>query len=372
MLTGLFLALACLANGTALEQLSGSAQPGPAPATAAGRALVELPAWPDSKRIDRALRSGAWALMGHQHRDGSWTQNANVLWNPPGVSNDTRSPITALAVSALERYGRDERGLDQAKKGRAFLLKHLLEDAERNTISARAYRLSYGLLWLLREPKSEARDALIYRMLGSIENLVGSSELNYYKDSPTSTFQEGLLLMALTAARKEGFSLSRTAETFLRSDLAASRQGHGGFPYYTGTALFGGANDGVGRNSMIELALYEAGASNAERLESAAEQFARLEHELRQTLKTGRAAHRPGDGWARYYYLFGMYWTVQAFKKLPADRVRPHAIALCDALLKLQASDGTWDDSPHFAGRSYGTATAMLVLMDLRELIERK
>lgn len=126
----------------------------------------------------------------------------------------------------------------------------------------------------------------------------------------------------------------------------------------------------VSRGVLIGYVRYKAGRSDAIKLRSAVERFFKHREELQAFLSTEFAFGQHGvHDWAKYFYLFGVYWTARALRELP-DRDVPRLVGMLpDSLLRMQGSDGEWVDSPEHAGPAYGTAMGILSLDLLRETL---
>lgn len=336
-------------------------------------------------RIAAARPRGRDFLLGSQ-RSGSWGTDASVRSYD---NTHTRVPVTAIVVEALDGFG-DEVSRAGAAAGARYVEANLglgPDDLRRRGeivpgVNVQLYAWAFALSMLLRRPHTPGTRAQAESLIARI----AADSWRYSSDSANpGTFQIALLALALQDAQRLGFALPTLpngGETILGrilNLLASSRLPDGSFPYRTHET--GNQADAAARSALAELALFRAGRSDPARLLDAAERFARwrtgleavlrMDHASSAALRGGSPHYGPHQ-WAKYYYLFGMRWTARALAETdPSERGRTLAAELAEALLGLQKEDGSWVDSPQYAGPHYGTASALLALRDLEEVLAR-
>lgn len=117
----------------------------------------------------------------------------------------------------------------------------------------------------------------------------------------------------------------------------------------------------VGRGPACELALFEAGASSADRLKSALEVF--LDHAPLFSSQQGKALMHAGpQGQGCHYLYFDYLHAALAASELPAEERR--TTRLLDLVMDGRQADGSFLDTP-VNGHSYGTAMALRALVTL-------
>ena len=358
-------------RGLALADEDNNLLPSAPPAQESKAAIVP----PSKESFERALRWGGNNLMAHQWDNGSWGQNSHLMLGTPHTLY-VNCAVTAIVLDALERQS-GLRGVEASiKMGRKFLLANGTKDAadkawwrDKNQMNNRPYALAYGLSWLLRQKGVEKKGELVGRYLELID-AADKDGLHYATDkegrrySPSS-FQVALLLFAVCQAEKAGHALPEGLKGRLTERLKDDPGG-----YYASAWAWDSKEAAVGRLALIRLAKRAAGQQAD--LGDAVELFRKNREELRKHLDKSAPTHSGPHHWAPYYYLFGMRYAAMALKELPADKARPAAAEFAETLIGMQENGGGWQDSALYAGRSYGTAFAMLALMDLAEILEPK
>lgn len=329
------------------------------------------------KELETALAWGARNLEAHQWQDGSWGQNRHVAFGTPNTLY-VRVANTAIVLDALERLPRRDERAKTLAQGRRFLLEADLKEGDdtvwwRDTYTNyKPYALAYGLSWLLRQDAIADKRERVKQYLEEIDK----APLDYsFKDdgarnAPSSSFQVALLLLAVCEAEAAGHAPPEGLKTRLAARLEFAGEGREG--YYAGS-LDAGAG-AVGRAALLRLARQAAaGKEDAAALADAVTLYRVNREELAKRIGSGPLTHdKEKHHWAPYYYLFGMRYAALALKRLPREKARGTAEEWARALLDMQENAGGWQDSGHYSGRSYGTAFAMLTLLDLAEILELK
>lgn len=341
----------------------------PAPAPQESKAALKIPS---KESIERALYWGGNNLLAHQWDNGSWGQNRHIMLGTPNTLY-VNSAITAIVLEALERRPELKGSQISIKKGREFLLANGTKDAsdkawwrDKEQMNNRPYALAYGLSWLLRQSGVDDKEARVRRYLELID-AQDKDGLHYATDkegkkSPPSSFQTALLLLAVSESEKAGFASPEGLKARLKALLSGSELG-----YYASHWVWDAKEAAVGRLALIRLAKRAAGEPCD--LDEAVELFRKNRAELKKHLDKSAPTHSGPHKWAPYYYLFGMRYAALALKQLPAEKAKPAAAEFAASLLETQENGGGWQDSGYYAGRSYGTAFAMLALMDFSEIL---
>lgn len=162
---------------------------------------------------------------------------------------------------------------------------------------------------------------------------------------------------------------------FVLNLISSGRAPDGSFGYMVGAANSnpGGQTGAVVRTMMSELALNRAGRSNAANMDSAIALFMRHQNDMAEFVRTSNVLTHDmaRHTWARYYYLPGMQATVDALTRSGSSTSTRDLMHLGWALIEMQARNGSWVDSPEASGPNYGTATAMLSLIQVRGHLAR-
>ncbi|HEX5136117.1 MAG TPA: prenyltransferase/squalene oxidase repeat-containing protein, partial [Planctomycetota bacterium] len=176
---------------------------------------------------------------------------------------------------------------------------------------------------------------------------------------------EGLLLWKARGVEVDEARLARAI-----GDLKGNRDRKGSFGYYhegkyestKGTGWT--TPESIGRSVQGQLALVLAGE---EPKESLVPHLRRFRDDYRHLLaQRGVYAHSPPYMIAGYYYHFGVLFAARALRlaPLPEDEGKEIRRLLLHEILREQAEDGSWVDSPA-GGEPYATAMALLTLVEL-------
>lgn len=186
---------------------------------------------------------------------------------------------------------------------------------------------------------------------------------------PPSPFMTARALQALYEARRAGVSVDvKVVERGLEA-LARTRKPTGEVIYSGNAVERGGKRDetpgAVGRMCAAEASLAMGGRKDDEKLRHAAESFARHWKWLNvRRAKTG--THVAPYGVAPYYFMFAHLHAAQATELLE-EHARLEARRKNNALLfSVRAPDGSWNDRVFDRSGGYGTAMAILAMLQPR------
>ncbi len=143
------------------------------------------------------------------------------------------------------------------------------------------------------------------------------------------------------------------------------------FAYSEGAGDLDDADGSMARGLACETALYEAGRGNKKDLLRAIDRFIGRHDELARRVADGKEGHTGPHLWAKYYYLFGVYWFSNAMLHCVEDDPQGYLMGYSQIMIeKVLAArqDDHWVDAASVVGPNYGTATAMAALANLRRL----
>jgi len=121
--------------------------------------------------------------------------------------------------------------------------------------------------------------------------------------------------------------------------------------------------DCVGRRLIADVAAARAGRLDIDRLRSSLALFETTWRDL--DAERGRGGiHRAPFGIAPYYFFFACTAAAEAAQFLPPDEREQHLAFNRALVLSICAPDGTWNDQHYLRSVAYGTASAILVLVD--------
>lgn len=377
----------CSAVLVAVSAQDYSLELSPAPASVAGEAQGD--SGPSTEALDEAAGRGAQFLREGQKKAGWWGigEEAPFSWN----SAYERVAITGLAIMALEAAGssKDQRALKRAyeyiddvglKDERAvrddpeIIRKYGAPVFGWN--NQRPYALAVGLELALRRSRGDLADSYIERIrkdkYGAKYSRVESSK-DKRDENLKSSFQNAWVAIMLYEAKAAGRPVP---EDLLSQRLAVVKDSwnkkDNSFGYYDQPS--GDPLDGAARGPVCMLALRGAGVVGEGEVLGAAREYMKHRQALAKQLSKKILTHDPNNhNWAKYYYLFGAYWTAKALAQAGSGSSRQEAVALAkelaSALLRQQQADGSWVDSPEAGGPLYGTAMGLLTLHTLGPLI---
>ncbi|MEE2681554.1 MAG: hypothetical protein VX641_04190 [Planctomycetota bacterium] len=181
------------------------------------------------------------------------------------------------------------------------------------------------------------------------------------RPSPTSPFMSAPALLALFAARVDGFEVDSAivdrALTGLQGCVAPD--GYVAYAAKGPTADDPGQIPGaIGRMVSAERALLLGGRGSVERVGAAVEAFLENWRALEaRRRKTG--THMPPYGVAPYYFYYGFAEAAGAIELLPPGERPGFRERLAAILMQVREPDGSWNDRVFERSRAYGTAMTM-------------
>lgn len=182
--------------------------------------------------------------------------------------------------------------------------------------------------------------------------------------SPTSPFMTAPALIALYAARQQGFTVdaSMVDRALVGLKLCVAPDGYVAYSASRPTSNDPGQIPGaIGRMVSAESALLLGGAGDPDRLRLAVDAFLRDWRALEaRRRKTG--THTPPYGVAPYYFFYGFAAAADAIELLPPEDRGPLRLRLSEILMEIREPDGSWNDRVFERSRAFGTAMTMHAL----------
>jgi hypothetical protein len=335
---------------------------------------VSYAAWPDRHGVPATTEVGLEErsdlapsvdrLVRMQRLDGSFGQQIGIDgagWVDPA--------ITAIAIDALDRWssaveraspanaGLVQRAREAAARARAFLVRW----SQAPTPGSDAFNNAYALRTLARLGELEAAARIVARIEQS--QLADGNWTVYHAARPAS-FNTALCVRALLAAREARVEVPKEVLRRGLDALEAMRQKSGLFPYSTATGheWMTTPHGSIARDPLCELVLLEGGRGSRPALEAALERYWKYAHELRAPTKR-LYDYFNARGHGGYYFFFAHKNALDA-SAAAGRRMRQRTLATArGAVREACEGDGTWMDQ-FLLGRAYGTAMALLVLLD--------
>lgn len=304
---------------------------------------------------------------------------------PPGYRVGGTS-IASWALLSAPGYATDERAQAAVARGLAFVLEQL--DTERmrpgfnGGYDVRGWGHAYALWFLLHlraqgavpEGRSDAVDAWIESLVDTLEatEIRPGGGWNYARrggleqpGSAASPFMTGPTLLALYEAKRQGVDVDAGVVERALMALEATRiaDGEESFSYgYSRGDGSSGRPGAMGRITSGELALFLAGRSDAQRLESGVRCFVEHWKELEARRRKDRTHLKP-YGVAPYYVYFAHYHTALAISLLPEDQRAEWRVKYLGRLFQTRLESGGWNDRVFDRSENYGTSMALLSLL---------
>lgn len=358
---------------------------------------------PRPEQIDLAIRRGAWFLVEHQNKDGSWgsarrSKGLNILAPVPGAHHAFRTATTALCLSALIETGGDNPDVLQAiRRGERWMFLHLPQLRRATPVAlyncwGHAYAIQALVHMHQRLPGDAKRRAEIERLikqqldrLQRYECVDGGwcyYDFNAHTQKPSGSsisFVTATVLVAMSDARRLGIA---PPERLVKRAMASIlRQRKPDFSYCYGEYLkmrpmrsINRPGGSLGRSQSCNLAMRLWGdpqVTDAVLRTWLDRLFAR-----NLWLDLGRKRPIPHESFfsvAAYFYYYGHYYAARCIDELPAAERPPHQDQLAHILLRLQEKDGSWWDFPLYDyHQAYGTALAMMALERCRHAPQAK
>ncbi|MHC5111176.1 MAG: prenyltransferase/squalene oxidase repeat-containing protein [Planctomycetota bacterium] len=341
---------------------------------------------------DELIRIAVDELIGMQQEDGAWPYE--------GVYRVQRQiPVgyqvggTALAAQALIHASTKENHKANAaiNKALTFVIKNLghrlMAPSQEDKYDVRVWGHACALECLcqiklsqrLSHDKKKANgttnqarniDAWITALTRTlVTQEIKGGGWNYANQRYPATFVTAPVMQALLWARKAGEevpdeTLERGIEVLLRL-----KTGEGAFHYSGSRSTAARKNaratipGSAARSALCEATLRMLGKSSPEDTRAAVANFFTHWDELeKRRKKTG--THVPPYGIAPYYFYFGHRYTAQAIQFLSPDDKQRFLLEMRSVLLKTRDPDGTWNDRIFPRSSNYGTAMAIMALLE--------
>lgn len=185
--------------------------------------------------------------------------------------------------------------------------------------------------------------------------------------SAPSSFMTGPALQALFEARKAGYDVDDAIVGRAMDFLEKTKFASGAVAYSgpaTGRLSTGSATPGaVGRMLVVETTLVLGGRGDVDRVRGALDAFIVHWDWLKQR-KQQTGTHVAPYGVAPYYFMFAHRYAAQAIEVLPVPERPEYRRRVNNLLFSVREEDGSWNDRVFPRSSAYGTAFAMLAMLD--------
>lgn len=345
----------------------------------ADEAFTTLPkdtSWPIEKlTISEASENGIQFLLRQQRADGGWNDSRYSYCPDTRITANVWMAISAVCCQALLRH-RDSADaqtrelIDKAiARGETYLADESRVNRGRNEdVYADAYRLDYFAERLPTLPAGPYRKNMRAVMLKIVREAgQRQDERGFWAHEYANAFCTAVMIQGLLSAKMAGVMVPKSVLKLAGESIAAARSSDGGFAY-------GGiARTKPSRNSLVnsstrmplcESVLFELGLSDMSNVSFAFQNFWRHFSRIEGVRRTD--FHSDGQI-AGFMFFHTLYHTSKAISALPSKQRAEQHGKLLDRVLRYGELDGTFMDS-HEMGRSYGTAMALLVIANARDV----
>jgi len=292
-----------------------------------------------------------------------------------------------VATSLLRAAPDDEAAAAAIARGLAAVLEGLehplMQPSTQDAYDVRVWGHAYALA-LLCELRAASRlgeqETAALAWIPKLIETLATEELegggwNYATRRQAAPFVTAPVVQALLLARAQGEQVPDGLFVRGRDMLARARHGDGAFVYSGGSEQPGGLGmsgsrmaslaGSAGRSAACESTLWLLGAASLDQVRHSALNFFEHWDDLAARRKQ-KGTHEDPYGIAPYYFYYAHAYTAQAIELLPQAPRDELRARMLETLLKTRDEDGTWDDRVFPRTRNYGTAMAVLVLLNDR------
>jgi hypothetical protein len=304
-----------------------------------------------AKDVDGAVRGALDFLLAAQWEDGMWRDSRYAYWPDAQILPNVWMAVTGVsALALLEWRDLDPARVDAAlKKADACLRDEKRLNADKNEeIYAHVFRLHYF---------AARKDvAALNRIVSRVAKM--QDRKGFWAHEYPNPFITGVVVHALETARKAGAEVPAPIYR-LAADALMSTRGSGGRQTYN---CDGSAPDNekssMSRAPICELALHQAGKLTLADVEKGVEMYWKFVDRLEAV----RLCDYHSDGrLAGFFYFHAGFHTLEAARALSGPARESTQKRFRERLLAIPEWDGSFVDS-HEIGKSYGTASALLML----------
>ena len=335
----------------------------------------ELPGWQakEKERLEKIREESSKGRRGANEwpYEGVYRVGGGVI--PSGYRVGGTS-IVCLALLHAPGYAEDEERQAAVERSVEFALNKLEKDRtlagkEQSSYDVRGWGQTYAMeLFLTVIEKEAVSKKLIKECRKAIPDLVQRLEQGVvpgggwnYAGRACSPFMTGPTLLTLFRAVELGFEVPEELMTDALDALEVARNAESGSFAYAGRRR-SVMPASAARSAVAELALLQAGRSDAGRMRIAVDGFFdNWEHLL--VRKSQQGTHIPPYNIAPYYFFFGHTYAAFAIESLPKEQQGAYRERLRDLLWQTRESHGGWNDRIFPRTESYSTAMTLLALM---------
>ncbi len=290
--------------------------------------------------------------------------------------------IAAWALLETPGYAGSEAAAAAVERGLRFVLDGLAEEAMasgfRGRYDVRGWGHTYALTLLLRMRALERVPAELEERVGErvswLVQALAETEIpesggwNYSRrkgfegSRSASPFMTAPTVLALWEAQRQGIAVDADVVERALAALESCRIEGGALAYASGSerSTLPGS---IARLPVTEVVLGLAGRSSEKELLDSVRFFFEHWNELeKRRAKTG--THVAPHGVAPYYFFYGHYYASVAIEMLPTNVRAEWRARYLETLLSVRGESGGWNDRVFPRSEAFGTAMAMLSILE--------
>jgi hypothetical protein len=302
-----------------------------------------------------AVRGAVDFLLRAQHADGAWRDARYAYWPDPRILPNVWGAITALAALALHEW-RDVAPdrIDAAlRKADAFL-------QDESHFARGHHEESYALAYRLHYFAARRDESGLRRVVGRLAETQDAD--GHWPHEYQNPFSTAAVVHALTVAKRAGADVPDILYRRAADALLSTRGELGRQSYRVGEKPDPEKNS-MSRTALCELALYECNRGPLANVEQGLADF----WKYLERLEAVRLCDYHSDGrLAGFFYFHAGLHTLEAARAVGGPAHAEARKRFRERMLQIPEIDGSFVDS-HEIGKSYGSASALLILARCRE-----
>ena len=344
----------------------------------ASAALLNAEPNSEDNEKSKVIETGIEQLLKIQNEDGAWPYEG-VYRVSRQIPVGYRIGGTAICCEAL-LYGTaddNEKANEAIKKGVDLILKELehplMKPTKESRYDVRIWGHIYALDLFCRIKASDRLPELAKTVEPHIKTLteavifqeIESGGWNYANRRSHAAFVTAPAVHSLLWAKHSGQTVPK--EVLERAQQAMERSRNNASAYaYSGNERTRRATPiqgSIARSAVSEATLQLLGGERSKTIKSSIDAFHQYWDELeKRRKKTG--THEPPFGIAPYYFYYGHRYAAFAIQQLPTEQRAAEFKKLNALVMKTRDDDGTWNDRVFARSRAYGTAMAIMTLLE--------
>ncbi len=300
---------------------------------------------------DAVARRAVEFLLAAQWDDGMWRDSRYAYWPDAKILPNVWMAVTGLSALALMEWRDvDPKRIDAAlKKADACLRDDKRLNADKHEeIYAHVFRLHYF---------AAIKDvAMLNRIVSRVAAM--QDREGFWAHEYPNPFITGVVVHALETARKAGAEVPGPIYRRAADALMSTRGSGGRQTYRCDGQPPDNEKSSMSRTAICELALHQAGKLTLADVEKGVEAYWKFVDRLEAV----RLCDYHSDGrLAGFFYFHAGFHTLEAARALSGPARESTQKRFREKLLAIPEWDGSFVDS-HEIGKSYGTASALLML----------